>query len=142
MDRSGRLPLQLNIDTSFLYGSQSLYTNQDKPESGLPINCQGFLQYADPGRIVNATSFSCPTKNPVALSTSVSDNSANDNSANDNSANDISDLETSSASPEKCERAKDGDNVCELQGNIKNKANIHISEFSLICKNLNFWKSN
>ena len=132
MDRSGRLPLQLNIDTSFLYGSQSLYTNQDKPESGLPINCQGFLQYADPGRIVNATSFSCPTKNPVALSTSVSDNSAND----------ISDLETSSASPEKCEGAKDGDNVCELQGNIKNKANIHISEFSLICKNLNFWKSN
>ena len=137
MDRSGRLPLQLNIDTSFLYGSQSLVTNQDKPESGLPINCQGFLQYADHGRIVNETSFSCPTKNPIALSTNVSDNSANDNSAND-----ISDIEPSSASPEKCEMAKDGDNVCELQGNIKNKVNIHISEFSLICKNLNFWKSN
>jgi hypothetical protein len=104
MDKSGRLPLQLNIDTSFLYGSQSLYTSLDKPDSGLPINCQGFLQYSDPNRIVNAASFSLP----IALSTSVSDNSAND----------VSDIDANSVSPEKCDKAKDQDDVCELQGNI------------------------
>jgi hypothetical protein len=108
MDRSGRLPLQLNIDTSFLYGSQNLYASLEEPESGLPISCQGFLQYSDPGRVVNATSSSLPSKTSSGLSTGISDNSAND----------VTDLEASSVTPENSERSKD--DVCELQGNCSN----------------------
>lgn len=109
MDTSGRLPLQLNIDTSFLYGSQNLYASLEEPESGLPINCQGFLQYSDPGRVVNAMSSS--------LSTGISDNSAND----------VTDLEASSATPENGKRSKD--DVRELQGNC---SNYYIEKSSLL----------